>query len=532
MTGGARQAAVSKTSHISEEEITYARLSDENILLSTGFAENGAVSRCSPDSVGDIIIALKGMDRLDILLVPASGELKMDTSYSGFLQVGSTFRPLPFGSTLDTEKGVFSWMVHPVFHGEYELVFTENEAGKPVAKKVVRVTIGKEGDYSENSLEAYLSGSGFRGEKRSVSQALTGVQSYAQLAADATATLRRESFTKRASTDALSGDNRASGRNGLDRIATIQTLVNTYYFYSYDGKLLAEYDHTGACVRDYIYFGNMLLAEYLPQQSKYYYYTSDQVNSVRMITDDNGTVVYSAAYAPYGQIQQTWVSTYQPKLQFSGKEREAETGLDYFGARHYANGRSRIISVGRIVHKDVAIYNPQLWNLYAYCRNNPITYMDPDGRSEVEIKITRSESSENATWGKFSITGTDISGGTMEPPWNDNIKNKSSIKTDTYAATIERGADKGWDVNPNIDVIRLEDKHGRTGILIHTGSVPKHTKGCIIVGSEADVAGATIKDPGARLKAITDFIRLVQAFDYFVTKESTVIRVKITEPPK
>jgi hypothetical protein len=36
--------------------------------------------------------------------------------------------------------------------------------------------------------------------------------------------------------------------------------------------------------------------------------------------------------------------------------------------------------VDPIINKTEALYNPQLWNLYAYCRNNPITYYDPDGR--------------------------------------------------------------------------------------------------------------------------------------------------------
>src|SRR4030067_3134373 len=86
-----------------------------------------------------------------------------------------------FGSTLDTEKGVFSWMVHPVFHGEYELVFTMNEAGKPVSKKVVRVMIGKEGDNSRNSLEACLSGGNYASENSSLTQASPNKQSYARL---------------------------------------------------------------------------------------------------------------------------------------------------------------------------------------------------------------------------------------------------------------------------------------------------------------------------------------------------------------
>ena len=162
------------------------------------------------------------------------------------------------------------------------------------------------------------------------------------------------------------------------------TLVDTYYIWSHDGKLLAEYDQNGNCVKDYIYIGNKLLAEYHPQTGKYYYHMSDQINSTRIVIDDYGNLVYSAAHGPYGDIQKEWVNTYDPKQKFSGKERESYTDLDYFGARYYDNHSYRFLSVDPVRNKDEAIGNPQLWNLYTYCSNNPITYMDPDGRSHIE----------------------------------------------------------------------------------------------------------------------------------------------------
>jgi len=67
-------------------------------------------------------------------------------------------------------------------------------------------------------------------------------------------------------------------------------------------------------------------------------------------------------------------------LKFSGKERESKSELDYFGARYYDHLRYRFISVDPVINKDEALANPQLWNLYAYCGNNPITSYDPDGR--------------------------------------------------------------------------------------------------------------------------------------------------------
>lgn len=162
------------------------------------------------------------------------------------------------------------------------------------------------------------------------------------------------------------------------------TARDTYYIYSYDGKLMAEYDHEGACVKNYIYVGNRLLAEHTPQTGKYFYYMNDQHNTTRLITDDTGTVVHSAAYGPYGEIQKTWVNTYEPKLKFSGKEREAYSDLDYFGARYYGHSEYRFISADPVINKKKALYNPQYWNLYSYCINNPVTFLDPDGRDILE----------------------------------------------------------------------------------------------------------------------------------------------------
>jgi RHS repeat-associated protein len=168
--------------------------------------------------------------------------------------------------------------------------------------------------------------------------------------------------------------------NSTPGISRTSELFNTYYIYTFDGKLLAEYDHNGNCVRDYIYAGNRLIAEYKPQTSEYFYYMTDQISSTRIITNSSGNVVFSEAYGPYGDVQKTWTNTYIPKMKFSGKEREGYSDLDYFGARYHDHKSYRFNSVDPVISKAEALINPQLWNLYAYCNNNPITYYDPDGR--------------------------------------------------------------------------------------------------------------------------------------------------------
>jgi RHS repeat-associated protein len=99
-----------------------------------------------------------------------------------------------------------------------------------------------------------------------------------------------------------------------------------------------------------------------------------------LVTDENGNEVYSAAHGPYGETLQKWPGAFDPKMKFSGKERESHSELDYFGARYYDHNRYRFSSVDPIINKEEALSNPQLWNLYAYCGNNPITNYDPDGR--------------------------------------------------------------------------------------------------------------------------------------------------------
>ena len=64
---------------------------------------------------------------------------------------------------------------------------------------------------------------------------------------------------------------------------------------------------------------------------------------------------------------------------FTGKERDAESGLDYFGARHYAS------AMGRFMTADptrLSQFNddPQTWNMYSYAHNNPLEYVDRNGK--------------------------------------------------------------------------------------------------------------------------------------------------------
>jgi len=68
---------------------------------------------------------------------------------------------------------------------------------------------------------------------------------------------------------------------------------------------------------------------------------------------------------------------------FTGKERDSESGLDYFGDRYYSNGLGRFITPDWAAKAAAVPYaefaDPQSLNLYSYVRNIPTTKYDADG---------------------------------------------------------------------------------------------------------------------------------------------------------
>jgi len=73
---------------------------------------------------------------------------------------------------------------------------------------------------------------------------------------------------------------------------------------------------------------------------------------------------------------------------FTGKERDTETGLDYFGARYYGNSLGRFLTpdwsqvIVPIPYADSA--DPQSLNQYSYVRNIPTSRADPTGHCTVD----------------------------------------------------------------------------------------------------------------------------------------------------
>src|SRR6185369_14464144 len=114
------------------------------------------------------------------------------------------------------------------------------------------------------------------------------------------------------------------------------------------------------------------------------YYHLDAIGSVRMITGPSQNEIARYDFLPFGEQP---VAGPPSTLKFTGKERDTETqvgganALDYFGARYYQGQTGRFTSVDPVFTWAENLMDPQRWNRYAYVRNNPLRYVDPDGRT-------------------------------------------------------------------------------------------------------------------------------------------------------
>ena len=105
---------------------------------------------------------------------------------------------------------------------------------------------------------------------------------------------------------------------------------------------------------------------------------SRRVGSVRAVTKVvNGQVqvVSRHDFKPFGEEVAPQTPPVDKRL-FTGKERDAETGWDYFEARYLANAVGRFTSPDPVAG---SLANPQTLNRYAYCLANPLRYRDPSG---------------------------------------------------------------------------------------------------------------------------------------------------------
>ncbi len=109
------------------------------VTVKRGFGKNTEPRVIPMEAMGSTAISIEECERLEVTLrgpVTAPGRV-----YAGFLVNGNRLHPLPIGSTLDAEKGIFYWHPGPGFLGRYKLSFVEKRPDGEMSRRDIAVDI-------------------------------------------------------------------------------------------------------------------------------------------------------------------------------------------------------------------------------------------------------------------------------------------------------------------------------------------------------------------------------------------------------
>jgi RHS repeat-associated protein len=167
--------------------------------------------------------------------------------------------------------------------------------------------------------------------------------------------------------------------------------TGTLYWRGLGSDTLRETDLAGNLQNNYIFFNGQRVARSDSAGTAHYYF-SDHLGShgvVETVTT-SGTVScdQDIDYYPYGGVQTDYCSGSgaAQNYKFNGKERDAESGLDNFGARYDSSSLGRFMTPDWAAKPVTVPYakfgDPQTLNLYSFVENGPVNRIDPDGHED------------------------------------------------------------------------------------------------------------------------------------------------------
>jgi RHS repeat-associated protein len=177
-----------------------------------------------------------------------------------------------------------------------------------------------------------------------------------------------------------------------NRVKKVNGSAGTLYWYMTPG-IVAESDLNGNFTSEYVFFGGERVArkDFAGGTTSVAYYFSDHLKTASVITDSAGMIKSESDFYPWGGELQ-FVANDSNHYKFTGKERDSETNLDYFGARYYSNGLGRWVSADwsatpvPVPYADFA--DPQSLNQYSYTSDIPTVKVDADGHQSGQVATT------------------------------------------------------------------------------------------------------------------------------------------------
>jgi RHS repeat-associated protein len=161
--------------------------------------------------------------------------------------------------------------------------------------------------------------------------------------------------------------------------------ASTEYMY-FNGEVIAEKNATSGAWTNYMFFAGNRVARRDSSNAVSYYF-SDHLKTTDIVTDALGNIKSESDFYPWGGELQ-FTANDSNHYKFTGKERDSETGLDYFGARYYSQALGRFItpdwSATPVPVPYADLTDPQTLCQYCYVRDLPTTRYDADGHLEEE----------------------------------------------------------------------------------------------------------------------------------------------------
>ena len=224
----------------------------------------------------------------------------------------------------------------------------------------------------------------------------------------------------------------------LPNMVTFSDGSTIAYTYGADGTKLKTVHKTGSTTTTTDYCGNVVYENGVQKllltdegyvtlsDSKYHYYLKDHQGNNRVVINQSGTVEETNHYYPFGGVFAS-AGNVQP-YKYNGKEYDGKKGLNWYdyGARMYDAALGRFMTVDPLAEK----YYPM--SPYGYCLNNPIKFIDADGRlpriyierkgfGHAFVTVGNGDNTIVYTYGRYGELGKDKSSARNTSPTGEGV---------------------------------------------------------------------------------------------------------------